>query len=178
MANGTWIVSILLEKVLAILSFCYCETKFEFFRPRSYWKVFFNVVFLLKIPFYKHDTETTIRLTPYDRNHVDCLWSLLNKGSAVSLSVPSNRWTKPLEIIYLFFWNSIWNKVQQCVAGAGERSKFFLQKAYVIPTLSMSKVSKSTIVKTPKSHSGFLRMWNTAFLDRQQWHSTSMCKVY
>ena len=50
MAIGTWILSLLLEKVRAILSFCYCETKFEFFRPRSYWKVFFQCGFLVENP--------------------------------------------------------------------------------------------------------------------------------
>ena len=102
--------------------------------------LYFNVDFLSKIPVYIQDTESTIWRTPYSPNHVDCRRSLLNKGSVVSLSVPSNRWTKPLEIIYLFFWNSIWNKIQQCVAGAGEKSTFFLRKAYVIPTLFISKI--------------------------------------
>ena len=102
MANRTCIVGILLEKTLATLSFCYCETKFEFFRPRWFWKDFFNVVFLSKIPVYKYYTESTIWRTPYSLNHVYFRRSLLNEGSALSLTVPLKRWAKPLEAILLF----------------------------------------------------------------------------
>ena len=84
--------------------------------------------------------------------------SLLNEGSAVSLSVPLKRWAKPLEATLLFFWNSIWIKIQQSVARAeAERSTIFLQKAYDTPLFSSQKSPKSTILKTPKIHSGFLR---------------------
>ena len=73
MVNRIWIKSILLEKVLAMMSFWFCETNFDFLRPRPHWIVFFNVVLLSEVPVYIHDTVSTIWRTPlYSLYHMDC----------------------------------------------------------------------------------------------------------
>ena len=100
MANRIWIKSILLQKVLAIMSFWFCETNFDFFLPRSFWNVSFNVVFLSKIPVYIHDTVSTIWRTPlYSLNHMNCPPRSVKRRVGCITHCSFKNWTKLLEII-------------------------------------------------------------------------------